>query len=84
MRMQSKAAAFYATYMAGGVGVGALLHQVRPDLGFLGLATWFLIFGAAQFLVLRCPHCGACSVIRPNGTATPIVGTSCAHCGERY
>jgi hypothetical protein len=72
---------FYATYMVGGLVLGALSFQ---RFGVLPVFVWFLAFGILQFVLLRCPTCGALGIRRNRGAYVPWTGTACRFCGKPY
>ena len=76
-RMWLFAAAFFGT----GLPILALAVEYQMIWVFL---LWFVVFGVAQFVVFRCPHCSKLAVFTPSGMATPFVGAQCRYCGKVY
>jgi hypothetical protein len=69
------------------VGVFALLVPATNLqswwLGSLGIA-WFIIMGALQFKIFRCPKCGELAFKTRRGIYVPWVGSACKFCGAEY
>jgi hypothetical protein len=77
VRLQARGCIFYGIYLLGALVIGTVL-----PVGFVVL--WFLVFGTAQFLLLRCPHCRKSAIVRPAGWTTPLAGRVCAYCEKAY
>ena len=85
MRLATKSAAFYATYIIGGVLVGGLaLTTLSNGVAMSVVLVWFLAFGLTQFVILRCPHCGKVAIKTPSGVCVPWTGSRCRYCGKTY
>ena len=66
-----------------GTGLPILALAVEYQIIWL-LLHWFVLFGVAQFVVFRCPHCSKVAVFTPSGMATPFVNAQCRYCGKEY
>ncbi len=64
MRLSLKSSIFYATYLIGGLLLGALTFQ---RFSVIPILVWFLAFGVLQFVLLRCPSCGALAIRTKRG-----------------
>jgi len=76
-----KSRIFYATSTVGGLVLGVLTFQ---RFGVLPIFVWFLTFGVLQFVLLRCPSCGALAIRTKLGAYVPWTGTACRFCGKAY
>lgn len=85
MRLGTKATVFYAAYVIGGLLVGGFAFtRLSEGAGMFALLLWFLGFGLAQFVVLRCPHCTKVAIKTPRGAYVPWTGNRCRYCGRVY
>ena len=81
MRLSLKSSIFYATYLIGGLILLVLTFQ---RFSVLPVFVWFLAFGVLQFLLLRCPSCGALAIRTKRGAYVPWTDTACRFCGKPY
>ena len=85
MRLATKAAVFYATYIFGGVLVGGFALTMLPQGVALSVVlVWFLGFALTQFIILRCPHCRKLAIKTPGGACVPWTGSRCRYCDKVY
>jgi hypothetical protein len=85
MRLATKSTVFYATYIIGGVLVGGLaLTMLSEGVAMSIVLTWFLGFGIAQFVILRCPYCRRSAIKTPSGAFVPWTGRRCRYCDKAY
>jgi len=85
MRLATKSAVFYATYIIGGVLVGGLaLTMLSEGVVLSVVLVWFLGFGLTQFVILRCPHCRKLAIKTPSGACVPWTGSRCRYCDKAY
>jgi len=71
---------FFLLATLAGIGSKGPGHPVF----LFALLAWFILAGILQFRILKCPHCGKASFIRPGGWASPIVGEKCHYCHKDY
>ncbi len=85
MTLGTKAALFYGAYVIGGVLVGGFTFtRLSEPAGMSAIFLWFLAFGLAQFILLRCPHCKRLAIKTPRGAYVPWTGTRCRYCRKEY
>lgn len=85
MSLQTKTLGFVALYLiVAFCGAGAAHSFGGNDAAVLVVLLLFVAFGIAQFILLRCPHCGNVATIRPSGFVTPLVGKRCRYCGTPF
>ena len=83
MRMRPRSGLLSLAYLVGGAALSALAFPHGMAALLVVLPVWCLLFAAASFWLLRCPHCGKLAVITKDGGVGPV-GQFCRSCGGTY
>jgi hypothetical protein len=84
VRLRDKTALFGVTYLVGGLLVMYVSFRLSGRFLVLPILVWFLVFGLLQFVILRCPSCGALAIRTKRGAYIPWTGTVCRYCNRPY
>ena len=84
MRLKSKALIFYSFFIIGLILVFTFGELYFTKFSFLAAFIWFIFFGIAQFIILRCPYCKRLAIKTESGLYVPWTGKNCRYCGKEY